>query len=365
MTINIVAWPGLRAEDVNPYTRLIYRPMATLGGNVIDFSFYKPMRRTADVFHVHWPEGIFWNRFSRRYPWLARAYAERLLVAISGVRRRGGAAVWTSHNLTPHDSLHPVHDRIWKDFFPRFRSMIDLVINLTPEAERLLKITYPDLEGKRFAIVPHPHYRTAYPPPAPMQDARAALGVPVDDFMLSCIGNIRPNKGIAEFAGIFSRIAVPGERLMIAGLCDEHDYLLALKSIAGKKAGMIDLQIGRVSEERMIDMYSATDLTVLNFQSILNSGSMLLSLSCDTPICAPALGSVKEFAQKLGDDWVMTLPQPLSEAPLRALIDEAKRKGVKRRSQTAPLPADMAPEEVASRTLREYKMALNISDTSR
>jgi glycosyltransferase involved in cell wall biosynthesis len=358
MPINVVAWPGLKEKSENPYTWLVYQPMAAMGANVVDFSFYKPMPSCVDILHIHWPEGIFWNRFSRRYPWLARLYAERLTRAIFRVRRVGGAIVWTSHNLQPHEQLHPVHQRIWKDFFPRFRSMIDLVISLTPEAERMLREAYPDLEGKRRAVVPHPHYRSAYPKPMSVENARASLGIPLNDFVLCCIGSIRPSKGILEFAELYTRIAVSGERLIIAGACDDSDYLARLSAIAAEHAGAIDLRIGRVADETMIAMLSAVDLTVTNFRRILNSGSVLLSLSYDTPVCGPALGSLSNIARRLGDDWMMELPQPLSAGGLRAIIERAKLKAMKRRSQHAPLPADMEPKEVASCTLREYGRAI-------
>lgn len=358
MQINIAAWPGLKEKSVNPYTWLIYQPMAEMGANVTDFSFYKPMPRATDVLHVHWPEGMFWNRFSRQYPWLAQLYAGRLLTAMSGVKRRGGVIVWTAHNLQPHEPLHPVHQRIWTKFFPRFRSSADLVISLTSEAEQLLQQTYPDLQNKRITVIPHPHYRAAYPAPKPTAEARASLDIPPEDFVLCCVGAIRPSKGIAEFAEAYSRIAARGEKLLIAGACDDPDYLLKLRAIARGNAELIYLRVGRVPEETMIAMLSAADLTVLNFRSILNSGSALLSLSYDTPLCAPALGSLREFARRLGSDWVMELPQPLADHELRALIEQAKSKAMKRRFQRALLPADLEAEAVAKRTLEEYRLAL-------
>ena len=358
MTLNIVAWPGLKEKGANPYTWLVYQPMAAMGANVMDFSFYKPMPAAADVLHVHWPEGIFWNRFSRKFPWLGRVYAERLMTAISHVKRNGGILVWTSHNLQPHEPLHPVHERIWEDFFPRFRSLADLVICLTPEAERLLKDSYPDMENKRITVIPHPHYRTAYSPPLPMQDARGSLDIAQNDFVLCCAGGIRPSKGIAEFAECFAGIAGHDEKLIIAGACDDDDYTLKLQSIAHANSSAIDLRFGRLSDEAMIALLSAADLTAVNFRSILNSGSVLLSLSCNTPVCVPASGSLLNLSRQLGDDWVMHIPQPLSGVELRKVIDQARIRATKRKSPIAPLPTEWEPDAVSSRTLDEYKNAI-------
>ena len=222
--MKIVAWPGLKEKGANPYTWLVYQPMTENGAQVVDFSFYKALPSAVDIFHVHWPEGIFWNRFSRSYPWIANLYAERLIRAISSVRRSGGAIVWTSHNLRPHEPLNATHERIWAHFFPRFRSMVDLVINLTAELEALVRAAYPDIEASRFAVISHPHYRTAYPKALALGEARAAIGVPGDDFVLCCAGSIRPSKGILEFAEVFISAKANDERLIIADECTDEDY---------------------------------------------------------------------------------------------------------------------------------------------
>ena len=143
------------------------------------------------------------------------------------MRRSGGAIVWTSHNLRPHEPLNATHERIWARFFPRFRSMVDLVINLTAESEALVRAAYPDIEGSRFAVISHPHYRTAYPKALALGEARAALGIPGDDFVLCCAGSIRPSKGILEFAEVFSSAKANNERLIIAGECTDEAYQLA------------------------------------------------------------------------------------------------------------------------------------------
>ena len=358
MQMKVVAWPGLKEKNVNPYTWLVYQPMESNGAKIIDFSFYKALPSAIDIFHVHWPEGIFWNRFSRSYPWLAKVYAERLLSAISGVRRAGGAIVWTSHNLQPHEPLNSTHERIWAYFFPQFRSMVDLVINLTAESEALVRASYPDLEASRFAIISHPHYRTAYPKAVAIQDARAAMGVPGDDFILCCVGGIRPSKGILELAEVFSVAKSGNERLMISGECTDEGYGTQLRAIAERSGGSIYLRFGRLSDQEMAVTMSGADVTVINFRNILNSGSVMLSLSYDTPACVPAQGSLRDLFRRIGGDWLIDLPQPLSAMGLRLIIDRVKSAGFKRKQQLLPLPADFDPETVSLRTFEEYQLAL-------
>jgi glycosyltransferase involved in cell wall biosynthesis len=358
MSLTIAGWPACAEKATNPYTWLVYEPMAAMGVRVFDFSFYKPLPRTTNVLHVHWPEGIFWNRFSRTLPWLAGFFAKRLLLAIAGVRARGGCLVWTAHNLQPHEVLHPVHARIWRTAFAQFRRQVDLVICLSPEAGRLLRQRYPDLDGKPLAIIPHPHYRTAYPRPVPLPEARARLGLPADSFVLGCLGGIRPSKGIADFAEAFARIAQHDELLLIAGACDAGEYLTRLMALAEAHPRAIRLQIGRLSDADLVTTLSAVDLKVLNFRNILNSGSALLALSFDIPICTPAMGSLPELARAVGSDWVMELPQGAAPAQLRAVVDDARALSLKRRASRAPLPPLWEPQNVARLTLEAYLLAL-------
>ena len=81
---------------------------------------------------------------------------------------------------------------------------------------------------------------------------------------------------------------------------------------------------------------SAADVAVMNFRNILNSGSVLLALSYDTPVCVRA-GSLRELFRRIGGDWLIELPQPLSAAALRQIIDRVKLAGIKRQQRRSPL----------------------------
>ena len=125
--------------------------------------------------------------------------------------------------------------------------MVDLVINLTAKSETLVRAAYPDIEASRFAVIAHPHYRTAYPKALDLAEARAAIGVPSADFVLCCAGSIRPSKGILEFAEVFIAAKASDERLIIAGDCTDQDYTGRLRAIAEQSGGSIDLRFGRLS----------------------------------------------------------------------------------------------------------------------
>jgi beta-1,4-mannosyltransferase len=352
--LKIVACPGLSDRANNPYTWLIHGPMRDRGGIITEFSFYRPLEAGADILHVHWPERIFWGRISRLHPMLSAAYARRMLAAMDRVRRGGGFVVWTAHNIAPHEPLGPARDATWRRYFDEFRRRVDLVISLSAWAERTLMATYPDLGDRRRAIIAHPHYRTAYPKPPSRSAARAALHLARNAFVVLATGNIRPSKGIAELAERFTRVARSDETLVIAGACDDHDMLVRLKAAVAAGSGSVVLRLGRVPDAQIGTLVSAADLSIYNFRSILNSGSVLLSLSFNTPVCAPELGSLKELSAALGPRWFLPLGQPLSDEGLRAALDCVRSAAKDRHCREAALLDDLDPVAIAAATYAEY-----------
>lgn len=352
--LRIVASPGLRDRANNPYTWLTHEPMLKLGGAITEFSFYRPIATDTQILHIHWPERIFWGRISQLHPLLSAVYSRRMLTAMDTVRRNGGFVVWTAHNIKPHESFGPARDRMWQQYFEAFRRRIDLVISLSAWAERELIAAYPDLRDKRRTVIPHPHYRTAYPKPPKRDDARAEVGLSPSAFVLLAAGTIRRSKGIVELAERFARIARRDETLLIAGACDDTDTRMQLQDIADAADGSILLRLGRVPDELIGTTVTSADLSIFNFRSILNSGSVLLSLSFDTPVYAPEFGSLKELSSTLGPRWFLPLAQPLSDEGLRAAIDHARRAKKDRHDRpTAPLEA-LDPETIATRVYAEY-----------
>jgi beta-1,4-mannosyltransferase len=355
--LNIVTCPGLNDKEINPYTWLTYAPMRAFGGVIREFSFYRPPPPKTDVLHIHWPEKIFWGRISRQHPYVARLYAARMLDFMDRVRKGGGIVVWTAHNIRPHESLDRAREEIWKDFIEKFISKVDLVINLSPEAAESVKAAYPSVKLLDSAIIPHPHYRTVYPPRMDRHEARQALSVPDEAFLLATIGSIRASKGISELARVFARIAQPEEKLLIAGACADPAYLDELRDLEAASNGAIILSPTHLSNDDMAAMLSATDLSVMNFRSILNSGSVILSLSYNVPVCAPNSGSLKSLHDRLGSRWFLPMEQPISGDSLREALDTARI--VHAGPEDVVSLGELDPEAISRQLYQEYSRVLS------
>ena len=358
--LNIVACPGLGGRANNPYTWLTHEPMARLGGTrVSEFSFYRPLPADAQILHVHWPERIFWGRVSRLHPFLSATFARRMLSAADKIHRRGGFVVWTAHNIMPHESFGAARDALWQEYFPTFRSRVDLVISLSAWAQNELTAAYPDLLNRRRLVIPHPHYRTAYPAPPASEEARRACGLSPEKFMLLAAGTVRLSKGITELASLFAQVARRDELLVIAGACSDGGILAQLNMLAATNSGTVEWRPGRLDDADLPLLIAAADLSVFNFRTILNSGSLIASLSFNTPVCAPQLGSLRELSAMLGPRWFLPMPRPLTAEGLRAVIDrarEGRQAGAPR--EAAPLDA-LDPEGIAMRICQEYVALLD------
>lgn len=349
--LRIVASPWLGGRASNTDTWLTHEPMLRLGTAVTEFSFYRPIPADTHILHLHWPKRILRGRLSRLHPLMSAVLARRMLAAADRVRRRGGFVVWTAHNIVPHEPVGQVRDAIWADYLPAFRERVDLVISLSGAAQSELVASYPDLAGRRITVIAPPHYRAARPAPLRPAQAGEACGVPPKKFIALAARTMRPSKSIVELAACFREVARPDELLIIADACDDGETAARMNAIADASEGAVGWRLGRIEDADLPNLIAAADLSLFNPRTILNSGSLILSLSFDTPVCAQQVGSLSELARARGPRWFLPMPRPLEPGALRAVIDRAPAAGEPR--PVAPLDA-FAPAEIAARLYHQY-----------
>src|SRR5690606_21590296 len=89
----------------------------------------------------------------------------------------------------------------------------------------------------------------------------------------------------------------------------------------------IRLHLRFIPDDEVPVFLSACDLVVLPFDSILNSGSVLLALSLDRPVLAPRLGALPEIQARVGEKWLRLYDGPLTSALLRDARQRTSRAG--------------------------------------
>jgi hypothetical protein len=101
-----------------------------------------------------------------------------------------------------------------------------------------------------------------------------------------------------------------------------------------------------LSPAGLSEAFAAVDAVLINQQTTLNSGTLLLALSMNRPVIAPACGSVGELAEQLGGAWIQTFTGELNAQGLRALLDNLKSRS---RPAIAPLET-LDPARVSEAT---------------
>jgi beta-1,4-mannosyltransferase len=304
--VKVIAWP---ADGANPYNGLLYAHLRALGVTVSEFSPLGLLRSSGAIWHLHWPERML----NRRSASMAALRAAAVLVLAMLARVRGTRLVWTVHNLVPHEHDHPWIGR-W--FWPLFIRQLSGYIALSHRGKQLIEERHPSLRRTPCFIVPHGHYRGAYPDTIGRTEARAKLGLAADASVAAFVGQIRPYKNVPHLVQVFRDVPGAQARLVVAGQPSDramHERLA--QGAAGDQR--VHLFLGFVPEESVQLYIHAADLIVLPFSEILNSGTALLALSFDRPILVPRLGAMAELEQELGPEWVRTYAGELT-APVLA-----------------------------------------------
>ncbi|MBA2276496.1 MAG: glycosyltransferase [Chloroflexia bacterium] len=342
----VAAVPAFRTRSRNPFNALLAEALIRAGTPVEEFSWRALVDGRCNVVHIHWPEYLFDAPHRPR----AIAHAAAFVIAISSMRARGVRIVWTIHNLRGHEQWHPwLASRMWRWFSRR----VDGVIALTAGGQAQALRQFPALRTRLSFVIPHGHYRDAYPAEITRGVARRALGVPSDARVLLFFGTIRPYKNVPELIRAFRDIRGEDWRLIIAGQpWNENLRRHILAEAVGDDRTIV--HTGYVEPERVQRFLGAADLVVLPYQEVLNSGSAVLARSFDRPVLVPEHGAMAELQETVGAAWVRTYHGSLQA---RTLV-EAMRWADTTPRESGRLPRALDWDVIAAQTIRTYEAIL-------
>ncbi len=344
--MKILAWPAFQNKTGNPYTRLLYEAVQRYDVTVEDFSVGRALRGGYDLWHVHWPDDFL----SYPSPVTAVTYVVAELLMMGLARLRGTRIVWTIHDLGPHESPHPWLESL---FWPLFLPLIAGYVTLSDHAREAALERFPVFHSVPGAVVPHGHYRPAYPDPMPQAEARADWGMREDASVAAYFGRIRPYKNVERLVRTFCELEGETAQLIVAGNPAEHTLASQIREAAGAD-DRIHLALQFISDERVPVVFGAADLVVLPYEHILHSGSALLALSFDRPVLVPERGAMGELRAEIGEEWVYTYEPPLTADDLRAGLRSATNG---ERPDRAPLDA-LEWDRLAEQTVDLYERVL-------
>lgn len=295
--LSVVARPAFKDGVKKPYNFLLYGALERLGVRVSEYQTRHLLQGHVDIWHIHWPESLIETKSGSRAWFSAQQY--RLLLHIA--RRRGIKLIWTIHDLVPHDLVYPrIEWSFWQDVIDR----VDGVIALTRKGLDLAREKYPHLQTCPSFVIPHGHFRDAYPRTVTREEARQTLGIPPKKRVIAHFGQIRPYKNVPRLVQAFR--ALPGDDLMLL-ICGRISKRTGGRDEivdAAEGDPRIRLELRYIKPEEIQLFLLAADLMVFPYSEILNSGSAILALSYDRPIVVPNLGALPELRDLVGDTWM-------------------------------------------------------------
>jgi beta-1,4-mannosyltransferase len=335
--MRVLAWPI--QSPTNPYTPLLY---SNLGSSVrIDeFSPGKVLERYS-VWHVHWPEALL-NIRNRLH---AASKVAGFFTALDCLRSRGAKVVWTIHNCSTHERLYPTLEAwFWRRFIPR----IDGIISLSSAGLLNALDCFPALREIPKTVIPHGHYRSEYP--SVNGGARKMLGIAPEAKMLLFMGAVRAYKNVEGLVRVFREITADNTLLHVVGSPNTTRLAQSILQEASSD-DRVSVLFKFLEPEAMSAYVSATDLVVLPYRGILNSGSALLALSLNRPILVPDLGAMGELKADFGDTWVRTFSGELD----KAILENALAWALHPRPTLCQMPEKYEWQSIGRETVRFYE----------
>ncbi len=266
-------------ETTNPYITQLYRGLRRCPWATVEaFDYRKALLGRYDVVHVHWPELLVGGHRG------VGRFARRVLTAFVITRWRicSTPVVRTVHNLERPQGIARVDHMI----LDRIDALTRLDIHLNDHT--------PARPGITSATIRHGHYRDWY--------ARFPTADPVRGRILY-VGLIRRYKGVEDLVDAFVNSDRAELTLHVAGKASSDDLIETLHDHArGDARVTIDSRF--LSDAEMVEAITASELVVLPYRHMHNSGTALAVLSLDRAVLLPDNDVNRALSKEVGPGWV-------------------------------------------------------------
>jgi glycosyltransferase involved in cell wall biosynthesis len=213
------------------------------------------------------------------------------------------------------------------------------------------------------SVIPNAVDHRRFRPDVDGSRVRTKLRIPPEVPVVLLVGRIVPHKGVEHF--VEAARYVPDARFLIAG---GGSSLEAMKRLAISMGVAERVRfLGRISDERLPEVYAACDVFVLPSVSRLEAFGIvaLEAMSTGKPVIVADIPGVREIIED-GDDGLLAdpvNPRDLAEKIRRLLSDPAARRAMGARGREKVLES-FSIERVTDRIEAVYRAILDGSPTT-
>ncbi|MFE1664614.1 glycosyl transferase [Microbacterium sp. P02] len=266
----------------------------------LPFSWRTALLTRVDVLHLHWPE-VMLEGNARWKRWGKRVLMRALLVKH---RLTGGAIVRTVHNIElPQD-------------VDRSTRRILVFIEDRTDHRIVLNDSTPTTDPTATSLIPHGHYRDWF---APYEHADRVAG------QIGYFGLIRRYKGIETLLAVYEDALHQDDTLSLrVGGRPSSQELADVVTAASARVPRISTTLRFLEDPELVEIATSSQMMVLPYRFMHNSGGALASLSLDRPVLLPRNDVNEALGAEVGTGWVHLYDGELTSERLRAALDATR-----------------------------------------
>lgn len=282
----------------NPYIVMLAAAIRDEPGVLLQtFSWRRALLSRYDVFHAHWPEILV----SAQNPLktLVRQFLTGLLLIKLWLWRI--PVVRTAHNIALPSGL----SRRQRMLLRGFERLTVLRIRLNPST------VLP--EGTEVATIVHGHYRDWFSGYRRSQLVPGRLGY---------FGLIRRYKNLEQLLTAFA--AVPGRWSLRVGGKPSDERLVGVVAALAAADDRVLTKLEYLEDAEVVELVTESELIVLPYREMHNSGAALTALSLGRPVLVPGNEVNDRLADEVGSAWVLRYPGEFTGEALQAALAELR-----------------------------------------
>lgn len=287
----------------NPYIAMLDRALATESSiGHLRFDWRHALLTPIDVLHLHWPEVLL----EGDKPW--KRWGKRMLMRTLLVKHRlsGGTIVRTVHNVEiPQDVDAPTR-------------RILMMIEDRTDHRIVLNESTPVADAAATTLIPHGHYRDWFAQYPHSERVPGQLGY---------FGLIRRYKGIEALLSAYAEAAAEEGTLSLRiGGKPSSAELAAVVQEAAARLPRLTTTLRFLEDRELVEIATSSQVIVLPYRFMHNSGGALAALSLDRPVLLPRNDVNEALAAEVGPGWVHLYDGEITGTRLLAAAEDTRRR---------------------------------------